>query len=350
MIKKLNDLILIFLISLILFLFLDFVFGKSVSRLLKIENVEEIYRVKNTNYSYTFKENFKTDSAVWGKKYYKFCSNNLGFKFNCIDKIQNNYEIVFIGDSMTEGIGLPYEKTFVGKFHNKVNLSVANMAVSSYSPNIYFKKIKYFIDNNLKFDHLIAGVDLTDFQDDWKRNNIEKKIKNDIRKKINFKDNLKVFLRKNLSISYFIFKQINWYYKLNFTKYADHKHLDYYSNSASWSYLPKGKNFYDKKKIILKNLDNLYDLTNDRGIKFSIIIFPHQASVLYDKRNSTYYSIFKNFCIQKCYRFFDGYNIFFDMIDKTSRKEVSERYFIKYDSHLNENGHHVISKILLNNL
>ena len=224
------------------------------------------------------------------------------------------------------------------------------MAVASYSPDIYLKKINFFIKNDLIFDHLIVGVDLTDFDDDWRRYKADKKFKNNEKKKINFRNSFKLFLNKNLPISFYLLKQINWFYKLNFTDYSDHKHLDYYNTGASWSYLPKGNNFYDKKKVILDNLNNLYVLLNNNGIKFSIVIFPHQASILYDNRNSTYYNIFKNFCNLKCYRFFDAYNVFFDLVDKTSRKETSEKYFIKFDSHLNENGHEIVSRVILDNL
>ena len=41
---------------------------------------------------------------------------------------------------------------------------------------------------------------------------------------------------------------------------------------------------------------------------------------------------------------------FFDLVDKTSRKYVSKKYFIEIDSHLNENGHEIVSKVLLDNL
>ena len=52
-----------------------------------------------------------------------------------------------------------------------------------------------------------------------------------------------------------------------------------------------------KKELILGNLNDLYVLLNANGIKFSIVIFPHQASILYDNRNSTYYKILKIFVI-----------------------------------------------------
>ena len=59
--NKFKNLIYIFIITLIVFIFTDFIFGKTLSSLLKIENIENIYRIQNNYYSYTFKKNFKTN-------------------------------------------------------------------------------------------------------------------------------------------------------------------------------------------------------------------------------------------------------------------------------------------------
>ena len=97
-------------------------------------------------------------------------------------------KIAFIGDSFTEGIGLPYENTFVGQFKIKTDLDVVNLGVASYSPSIFLKKIKYLINNNIiSFDHLVVSIDLTDLEDDWSRQydeNINKTKKNHFSEKI----------------------------------------------------------------------------------------------------------------------------------------------------------------------
>ena len=57
--NKFKNLIYIFIITLIVFIFTDFIFGKTLSSLLKIENIENIYRIQNNYYSYTFKKILK---------------------------------------------------------------------------------------------------------------------------------------------------------------------------------------------------------------------------------------------------------------------------------------------------
>ena len=51
-------------------------------------------------------------------------------------------------------------------FERNKNLSVANLGVTSYSPNIYLSKMKYLLDNNFKFKHLIVFIDISDLYDD----------------------------------------------------------------------------------------------------------------------------------------------------------------------------------------
>ena len=54
----------------------------------------------------------------------------------------------------------------MGIFENKKKITVANLGVTSYAPNIYLSKIKHLLDNNYKFKHLIVFVDISDVFDD----------------------------------------------------------------------------------------------------------------------------------------------------------------------------------------
>ncbi len=87
----------------------------------------------------------------WGYERYKIFTNNLGFKDSSNRKVQfKNRNILFIGDSFTEGVGLRYEDTYVGlidqEFKNKnIDLEVLNAGVQSYSTSIYLSKIYHLL-------------------------------------------------------------------------------------------------------------------------------------------------------------------------------------------------------------
>lgn len=342
---QIKNILKIFLITFSLFLSIDFLISERLLKKIGIIYQEDLYRVKNFNYDYSFQNNLNTNYAVWGNSYYKLCTDGRGFKFNCTDKEQKKYTIAFIGDSFTEGIGLPFEKTFVGKFKKKTGLPVVNLGVASYSPNIYLKKIKYLISNNIiSFDHLVVGIDLTDLEDDWIRS---KKIvkENNIIKKNNI--DLKAFLARNLPLSYLILKKINWYFKIHIIKNANIDHLDYYKNKSSWSYIEDYNELGKKIKNHIMYMEELFFFLKEKNIQISVLIYPHQASIKFDQKNSLYKKIWEQYCIDKCHRFIDAYSIFFDIVDRSSKDQVMNMYYIKGDPHFNEKGNHIIFEQLI---
>ncbi len=115
----------------------------------------------------------------------KLFTNSLGFKDKSSRTIpllsSKNFtkRIVFIGDSFTEGIFLEYEDTFVGiidKELNKKSIQVLNAGVGSYSPIIYWRKVKYLIEEvGLKFNELVVFIDMSDICDEKYRYRLSKR-------------------------------------------------------------------------------------------------------------------------------------------------------------------------------
>ena len=75
----------------------------------------------------------------------KIYTNSLGFKDFAID-LKNKNRIIFIGDSFTEGVLLEFKFTVSGLAYNyfaNKGIKVLNAGVLSYSPIIYYNKIKF---------------------------------------------------------------------------------------------------------------------------------------------------------------------------------------------------------------
>ena len=65
-------------------------------------------RIRNEVFHHTLKENVNVKD-YWGSFAYDLCTNQFGFKNNCDDLYYgNDFDIAFIGDSFTEGVGLNY--------------------------------------------------------------------------------------------------------------------------------------------------------------------------------------------------------------------------------------------------
>jgi hypothetical protein len=71
-----------------------------------------------------------------------------------------------VGDSFTEGVGVPYEETFVGLGSAFPNLDVLNAGVSDYGPSVYYLKTKYLLDLGLQVNEIIVYVDISDVADE----------------------------------------------------------------------------------------------------------------------------------------------------------------------------------------
>ena len=147
-----------------------------------------------------------------------------------------------------------------------------------------------------------------------------------------------------------ILKKINWFFKIHIVKDIYIDHLDYYRNKSSWSYIKNYNELNKKIKNHIAYMDKLYFFLKENKIKLSVLIYPHQASIKFDKKDSLYKNIWDQYCIDKCYKLIDAYSIFFDKLDNLSRDQIMKMYYIKGDPHFNEKGNDIIFEQLIRNL
>jgi hypothetical protein len=163
--QKIGELLKVFAFTLVLFLLVDVCFGAWVIALVR---PSEPFRVRHPVYHHTLKPNYD-GLGRWGTWSYRICTNGEGFKTSCEQKhsTKKEFDVAFIGDSFTEGIGLPYEQTFVGMVAAKSpDLSIANLGVVSYSPAIYLAKLKDLFAKGYRFKHIIVFIDIGDAYDE----------------------------------------------------------------------------------------------------------------------------------------------------------------------------------------
>ena len=133
---------------------------------------ERIPNVKSIYYHHGLMPNYSGEMA-WGTYRYRIRTNSLGFKDNSNRTVKlktNKYRILFIGDSFTEGVGFTYNDTFVGiiaKHLDKRKYDVLNAGVSSYSPKLYYLKLKYLIEKlKLRVNAVFVFIDVSDLSDE----------------------------------------------------------------------------------------------------------------------------------------------------------------------------------------
>jgi hypothetical protein len=80
--------------------------------------------------------------------------------------------LLFLGDSFTEAVGIPYDQTFVGIIANKIaraggDTEVFNGGVVSHSPRLYLLHLQDLMERQgAKFDEIVVFIDVSDIQDE----------------------------------------------------------------------------------------------------------------------------------------------------------------------------------------
>lgn len=131
------------------------------------------YRTRDPMLHHALLPNVDFDWAVWGKVHYRIRTNSLGFRDRSTREVPlmpERERFVFIGDSFTEGVGMEYEQTAVGRLDQHFasrGTEVLNAAVASYSPILYLRKTRHLLEDvGLRFDRLVAFIDLSDIEDE----------------------------------------------------------------------------------------------------------------------------------------------------------------------------------------
>ena len=160
------------LLGLLLFVFLDLVTGTLIFRLGSEKINNRLYRQISPIYHHDLKPNTAA-WARWGPNRYRIYTNSLGFKdaaVRDVPLVSNARRVVLLGDSFTEGVGYAYEDTFAGILHARLaprGIDVLNAGVASYAPVIYYRKMKYLIEEaRLDVGEVIVFLDISGIGDE----------------------------------------------------------------------------------------------------------------------------------------------------------------------------------------
>ena len=323
--KKIKIFIKIFLISLLFIILIDFLFGNLILKIIK--NDEKKPYIKHEIYHHTLKKNFN-DLAKWDIEYH-YCTDSNGFKSACNTIPTKVFDLAFIGDSFTEGVGLPYEKTFVGIIANSnKKLKIANLGVTSYSPSIYLLKFKELLKEGYKFKHLIIYVDVSDMYDEGKKYRIY---------------NNKIFTMKPLYLEKFQ-DSITWSFpfishtvkKIKNRKTRDDSivehngctYLEKCFQRGNWTYV---SNKFEKKATdkSIQAMNEIYQLAKENNIKLSISVYPWPGMLIYDKKDSKHVKMWNDFCEKKCDNFINNFPEFFEHSKKYGYQSTIDKFYIK---------------------
>ncbi len=348
--KMFKNLLIIFFFTILLIFFAE-----------KIINFKTL-RTTDKIFHHKLNDNIK-NYKNWGVELFDVCTDGNGFKISCDDfndkKINKQFDIGIIGDSFTEAQF--YEESFVGLISKKYkNLKIANLGVASYSPSIYFFKIKHLLDEGYSFKHIIVFIDISDVQDEAiyeeKKGRIISKYKLNAQfhqiEKISIIRKIKNFIMYNFPFLYskiYKIKSANTH-KTEYFKNIDKDNIIYQKKypRSSWTY---NKDMKFRKNITVKKMldkserymTSLYNLLKSKNIKLSVGVYPWPGQILWDDKNNLQSKFWDDFCVNRCDYYFNNFDFFFDYSKEYGKWETIEKFYIINDVHFNKFGHQVIA-------
>lgn len=348
------------LLSFVLFLVfvIDFFAAQWHFKPSEAAKVTASYRTQDRNFHHGLLPN-KEVKDTWGDSYITY-TNSLGFRDKAIREIPlaaSQKRIVFIGDSFTEGVGVPFEKTFAGMIAENVkdSIEVLNAGCISYSPKIYYLKTKYLLEKTqLKFDELFVFIDISDIQDECTYEDFKPKdmiaaakvtpilrseLKAGFPLTINFAKTMENFNENSVLFHYA--------YKMTQPQGATFDN-DYYKERPLWTIDDKIYEKWGKKGVGLaqENMKKLVDLTKQHNIKLTIIVYPWREQVKANDLDSRQVKVWQQFAQENQIRFI---NLFPDYIEaaKGDYETFYKTYFIQGDVHWNEAGNKIMADKLM---
>ena len=338
-------------------------------------------RIAHDDYHHGLSANFE-GYETWGRLRSKLYTNSLGFKDGKIRDVPaagNTKRILLIGDSFTEGVGLEFEHTFAGMLYlagqkRTEKIEFLNAGVISYSPSIYYRKIKYLLDAGLRFDEVVVLPDISDVQDEatshfciddhpeYRRHCTEpvpaqlpaptlSPVPSSrpllLAKPPKLKDRFAMTDR---------LLQMFWQEVDTRTgsarRFIDRLHM---TERSGWPttgsehanvYQPLGVEGGIRRSLI--NMQALADLLRSRNIPLTVAVYPWPYQLIYNDRDSRQVAIWRDFCTKNCKAFINLFPVMF--AERDARSDWYEHNFIPGDSHYSPEGNRLLFKELAKEL
>jgi lysophospholipase L1-like esterase len=311
---------------------------------------------------------------TWAKRY-RFFTDSLGFKdasARDVPLTAGARRILLIGDSFTEGIGLPFEETFAGMLSNAGQqradkTEFLNAGVVSYSPVLYYRKIEYLIGMGLQFDEVVVLPDLTDVWDEATgyfcfddapqyRNYCRsdppppppplpearpRSFSQLLGSNFQITDFIRVELKN--AIRQWRYGKADWF-KTHPTFIRSRWTVE--PGLVDGAYAPLG--IEGGITRALGNMQALAALLAAHRIPLTIAVYPWPDQLAGNDRQSRQVAIWREFCVSNCKAFIDLFPVFFTEKDKHA--DWYERLYIKGDVHFSAAGNRLIFQELARHL
>ncbi|MEX1239996.1 MAG: hypothetical protein WEB30_09765 [Cyclobacteriaceae bacterium] len=306
--------------------------------------------------------------AAWGASLYPVKTNSLGMVDSAVYDVKlktDKPRLLILGDSHSEGVGVPYDKTFSGLLSKRMwgEMEVLNASCISYSPRIAYLKAKFLLEKGLKVDHIFVLIDISDMQNEL----VYEKFEPEERSRMNESwHSMRFFLKNHSSIFYLVnsivekretrkfFEKAKFFnergsiggtanslelYASFFKGFDDNVLLsnpqfhgvgEWYSNDNLRELADRGI------ELGQQNIVNLKNLCDSMNVALTISVHPWHYQILKGNDDDYYVEKWRSFAASNMIPFINLFPLF---INSRNPVITMKMFFIKDDNHWNEFGH-----------
>ncbi len=284
---------------------------------------------------------------------YPIYVNSLGLldkEIRFIPKTTDRHRILFLGDSFTEGLGYPYEKTFVGRIAQALGdgqYDVLNGGLMTYSPKLYLEKAKYIIDSQeIQVDEVVILLDLSDIHNEAYKyrdfqpvedTNIAGAAQMVVRH--SFFDKAKGVIIDNSLL-------VNSLYTITVRKKEEEQILarlyPYQTDYQAWTYDEEQFAAYGETGLTLCRtyLSELVAFLRSHTVStITLVVYPWPQQIARDTVDSIQVNYWQAFAEEQHIAFVNLFPQFFSYQQKENLYNA--------DNHFNERGHQVVADVLI---
>lgn len=334
---------------------------------------ERLSRIYSPLYHHDLAPNRKIEGARWGTSRYEFSTNSLGFKDRATRTVPltgDRPRILFMGDSFTEGNGFDFDRSFPGRVEALLadrEVEVLNAAVSSYSPAIYYRKIKVLLeDKHLGFDEVAVFIDISDIDDEARGVRLDENdavVSRGAGPAEEYVEGVTLRVRSLLKLYSSIYRltsALNRQRKSTLTHVnrclgaispdSGHTGLDAGFFRASldnprsqWTWNETEYENWGKRGLGLAaaNMTRLKDLLNAHGIPLIVAVYPWPEQIFQRETNSRQSRFWRRWAKDNEADFLDLFPAFVAGIDPLASYT---KYFVPCDVHWNAAGHRLVAE------
>ncbi|MSO93854.1 MAG: SGNH/GDSL hydrolase family protein [Rhodospirillales bacterium] len=316
------------------------------------ERLERIARVDHPVYEHGLKP-----MAAFGHRFggvrAPYFTNSLGFRDRAAREVPLRSErprLLFMGDSFTEGIGIAFEDTFAGRIQERLGqegVDVLNGALESYAPSIYYRKVRFYIEEiGLQANAVVVFLDLSDIDDDLSQYKLDEN--DNVRTVVDRHRWLKrfKFFLKDHSVLYRLYRLARD--SMPEVRRRQKGRIDAVTNWTRGRWTIDDALFETMGRpglrIAAKHMDKLHAFLQQRGIPLTVVVYPWPDQVLAGDMESRHVCFWRAWAAERSVGFIDLFPAFIAGRDPVS---TILDYFIPYDVHFNEKGHALVAEAFL---